>query len=204
MSCTPRLISINTARVGRLLVPAGIGLPPRSEATAILKSPVSTLEDPTWIRVGRMGLEGDEQADLSVHGGPTKAVYLFPVEHFEGWQDFIGQETGRPTDPLRPGFFGENLTTEGLHEASLFIGDLLRIGEVELRITEPRFPCFKFEARCGVRRASRRMFQTGQCGSYLSVETPGVLQAGQEIELIPGAQETSIQKALQLRDRGQS
>lgn len=197
---TPRLLSINVARVGRMMISSGSGQPPRAEATALYKQSVSDLENPSWVRVGRLAVDGDEQADLSVHGGISKAVYMFPVEHYAGWTEFLGAESTSPP-ALSPGFFGENLTTEGLDEGDLYIGDTLWIGDVQLLVTEPRLPCFKFDARCGARRASRRMFQTGQCGTYLSVQNPGAIQAGQAIEVEPGPRETSVRQSLRLRTR---
>ena len=108
----------------------------RTVSTSIFKEPVS---EPVLLR--RHNLEGDGQADLSVHGGPTKAVYAYPSEHYPFWRSEF------PEMELEWGMFGENLTTEGLAEESVHIGDVFQLGTAQLVVTEPRMPCFKLTIR---------------------------------------------------------
>ena len=140
-----------------------------------------------------LGLFGDEQADLSVHGGLEKAVYAYPSEHYPFWQNarqLAG--LGRIDDRLPHGSFGENLTLAGLLESKVWAGDVLKFAQCELRVTLPREPCFKFNASIGFAQASRLMAQSGFCGFYLAVQTPGVLCAGESFELVPGRRSVSI------------
>ena len=140
-----------------------------------------------------LGLFGDEQADLSVHGGLEKAVYAYPSEHYPFWQDARQQAgLGRIDDSLPHGSLGENLTLSGLLETGVWAGDVLRFAHCELRVTLPREPCYKFNASIGFAGASRLMAQSGFCGFYLSVQTPGVLRAGDSFELIAGRRSVSI------------
>ena len=140
-----------------------------------------------------LGLCGDEQADLSVHGGLEKAVYAYPSEHYPFWQDARQQAgLGRIDDSLPHGSLGENLTLSGLLETGVWAGDVLRFAHCELRVTLPREPCYKFNASIGFAGASRLMAQSGFCGFYLSVQTPGVLRAGDSFELIAGRRSVSI------------
>ena len=140
-----------------------------------------------------LGLFGDEQADLTVHGGLEKAVYAYPSEHYPFWQDARQQAgLGRIDDSLPHGSLGENLTLSGLLETVVWAGDVLRFAHCELRVTLPREPCYKFNASIGFAGASRLMAQSGFCGFYLSVQTPGVLRAGDSFELIAGRRSVSI------------
>ena len=140
-----------------------------------------------------LGLFGDEQADLSVHGGLEKAVYAYPSEHYAFWQIARQQAgLGRIDDSLPHGSLGENLTLSGLLESGVWAGDVLKFANCELRVTLPREPCFKFNASIGFARASRVMAQSGFCGFYLAVQTPGVLCAGESFELIAGRRGVSI------------
>lgn len=141
--------------------------------TAIFKKPVNGT-----VRVGKLNIEGDGQADLRVHGGPTKAVYCYPSEHYEFWVKEM------PDHAFEPANFGENLTTEGLLESDLFIGDRLRIGTAEFVVTEPRMPCYKLGVRFGRKDIIRRFLQSLRSGFYLGVEKTGELQAGDEIEFL--------------------
>lgn len=142
--------------------------------TAIFKSPV-------WGRVAvtRLNLAGDRQADLSVHGGPDKAVYAYPREHYPYWREQL------PGTALPWGAFGENLTVEGLSEAGLRVGDVLRIGTAELMVTQPRLPCFKLNARFQRPDMVKRFLRSGRTGFYLAVAKEGHLSAGDPIELVP-------------------
>lgn len=143
------------------------------------------------VQVRTLGLEGDEQADLTAHGGVAKAVYAHPVEHYAFWaaQQWPLQDAGR-TPPH--GSLGENLTITGLLETQVYVGDLLRLPHCVLRVTQPRKPCFKFNAWTGDALAARKMQQTGYCGFYLAVDEPGTLEAGQSFELVPGRREVPL------------
>ena len=140
-----------------------------------------------------LGLFGDEQADLSVHGGLEKAVYAYPSEHYAYWHH-ARREAGLNDidDTMPPGSLGENLTLQGLLEADVWAGDVLRFANCELKVTLPREPCYKFNAAMGFSDAARQMAQTGFCGFYLSVLEPGSLTAGEAFELIPGRRGVSI------------
>lgn len=145
------------------------------------------------VAVRPLGLLGDEQADLSVHGGLEKAVYAYPCEHYPYWQALRRQAGLAGIDAsLPPGSLGENLTLEGLLEADVWAGDVLKFPGCELRVTLPREPCYKFNAAMGFAQAAKLMAQTGFCGFYLAVQTPGTLRAGEAFELIPGRRSASI------------
>jgi len=152
------------------------------------------------VAVGTLGLEGDEQADPSVHGGPAKAVYAYPVEHYAFWQTVRAQAKAAGWDEVLPhGSLGENLTLRGLLEAEVCIGDVLRFPHCELAVSEPRFPCFKFNAVMGFNQASKLMAQNGWCGFYLAVRTPGTLSAGEPFELVHGPREVGITELFRAR-----
>ncbi|MBY4946468.1 MOSC domain-containing protein [Cupriavidus respiraculi] len=161
--------------------------------SGIRKHPVSTLAHPLWVQVRPSGVSGDEQADRSVHGGPLKAVYAYPLEHYAGWNQ-RRREVGLPDAgrPLSFGAMGENLTLEGLLERDLWVGDRLVIGRVTLRVESPRKPCHKFNAVMGYPQAVRDMVRTGHSGVYLSVVRPGEIRAGDTVVLEPGPREVSI------------
>ncbi len=177
-----RLASLNVSaarplRIGTRTVMSGIG-----------KQPVEGA-----LRVAPLGLEGDEQADPSVHGGLSKAVYAYPLEHYPFWQTVRAQARVSLWDePLPPGLLGENLSLEGLLEKDVCVGDVLRFADCELAVSEPRFPCFKFNAVMGFEQAARLMFDSGWCGFYLSVKTPGTLRSGEAFEFIHGPREVGI------------
>lgn len=140
-----------------------------------------------------LGLLGDEQADLSVHGGLEKAVYAYPAEHYPFWQAARREQGLDQIDDSLPfGSLGENLTLQGLLESEVWAGDVLRFPHCELQVRIPREPCYKFNAAMGFARASRLMAQSGFCGFYLSVLTPGTLSAGEGFELLPGRRGVSI------------
>jgi MOSC domain-containing protein YiiM len=144
-----------------------------------------------------MGLLGDEQADLSVHGGLDKAVYAYPVEHYAFWQA-TRREAGVSLfdEDLPHGFMGENLTISGLLEADVFVGDVLHFPHCTLRVEAPREPCFKFAAVMGFAQSGKRMVQEARCGFYLSVAETGSLQAGDSFALSAGARRLSIADAI--------
>lgn len=139
-------------------------------STAIFKRAVNERT-----RVNELNLEGDAQADLTVHGGWSKAVYVYPSEHYEFWRKEI------PDKELEDSQFGENLNTEGLLETEVFIGDRLRIGTAEFVVTEPRMPCYKLAVRFGRKDILRRFLQSRRSGFYLAVTKTGELGVGDEI-----------------------
>jgi len=142
-------------------------------ATGIFKEPVVG-----QVKVGEFNLEGDRQADLRVHGGYYKAVYIYPSEHYEFWKREL------PGMDLPFGIFGENLTTTGLTEENVFIGDRLRIGTAEFVVTQPRQPCFKLGIRFGRVDIIKRFAKSGRSGFYLAIEKPGELAAGDAIKVL--------------------
>lgn len=154
------------------------------------------------VNVGPMGLAGDEQADLSVHGGLSKAVYAYGAGHYAFWQTVRAQARVSLWDePLSPGSVGENLTVDGLDEALLWIGDRLVLPGCVLAVSEPRMPCFKFGAAMGFAQAGKLMSQSGYCGAYLAVIEPGTVQAGDVIELAPGPREVNLRELFRARAR---
>lgn len=147
-----------------------------------------------------LGLVGDEQADPSVHGGLSKAVYAYPIEHYAFWQTVRAQAGAAGwNDALPHGFMGENLTLSGLLENQVCVGDVLRFANCELAVSEPRFPCFKFNATMGFNQAAKLMVANAWCGFYLSVRVPGPLVAGESFELIPGPREVGITELFRAR-----
>ena len=152
------------------------------------------------VRVGALGLEVDEQADLSVHGGLEKAVYAYPIEHYGYWRQAREDAgLGGIDDALLPGALGENLTLQGLLEADVWVGDVLQFANCALRVTQPREPCFKFNASMGFNQASKQMAQTGLCGFYLAVDQAGTVQAGETGTLVPGPRRASIPERFQAK-----
>ena len=148
------------------------------------------------VPVGRLGLLGDEQADLSLHGGLDKAVYAYPMEHYADWQTRRRAHSVSLFDEaLAPGFVGENLTLQGLLESDVWVGDELHFPHCVLRVTEPRHPCAKFNAVMGYAQASRDMALAGCCGFYLAVDQPGPIETGQAFTVVPGRRGLSIAQA---------
>ncbi|AOZ04584.1 MOSC domain-containing protein [Cupriavidus malaysiensis] len=169
--------------------------------SGIRKHPASTLAHPLPVALGPLGLAGDEQADLSVHGGLDKAVYAYPAEHYPWW-DAHRRAAGVPgaERALAFGAMGENLVLRGCLEADLWVGDRLRVGAAVLRVEAPRQPCYKFNAVLGYRHAVRDMVQSGHSGIYLSVLEAAPLQAGDTVQVTPGPREVSI-ASINLRRR---
>ncbi len=161
------------------LVSVNVGLPrlviynEQPVSTGIFKEPVT---GPVVLRT--LNLEGDRQADLSVHGGPSKAVYAYPSEHYEYWKQEL------PDMELPWGMFGENFTTSGLHEAELGIGDKFQVGSAIVMATEPRMPCYKLGIKFGRPDILRRFLASGRTGFYFAVLQEGKVAAGDEIVLI--------------------
>jgi len=160
------------------IVSINVGLPrhvmydDRNVATGIFKMPVAGK-----IKVRTLGLQGDGQADLTVHGGPAKAVYAYPSEHYVYWQKQLRLN-------LPYGMFGENLTTKGLLEGAVHIGDRFRAGSAELTVTQPRFPCYKLGIKFGMMEMLKRFQESGKSGFYLAVVKEGEIEAGDSLHLI--------------------
>lgn len=144
----------------------------RAVETGIFKGPVS---GPVMVRT--LNLDGDSQADLQVHGGPEKAVYAYPAEHYAYWREELGEE-------LPWGAFGENLTTLGLDEGILHIGDRLHVGGAELIVTQPRLPCYKLALRFNRADMVRRFLASGRTGFYFAVLREGPVASGDPISLM--------------------
>ena len=184
-----RVLSVNVARDETRTI-AG-----RPIVTAIGKRQVG---GPVAVRA--LGLAGDEQADLSVHGGLSKSVYAYPHEHYAFWQVVRAQARVAAWDQvLQPGTMGENLTLQGLLEGDMWIGDYLRLPHCTLSISEPRSPCYKFNDVMGFPQASKLMQQSGYCGAYLSVIDTGTVEAGDEATLVPGPREVNLRELFQAR-----
>ena len=162
-----QVVSVNVGLPRPVETPAGIVL------TSIFKSPVSGR-----VAVRRHNLEGDRQSDLSVHGGPNKAVYAYSSEHYPYWMQQL------PDTDLVLGNFGENLTITGLTEERAHIGDHYRIGSSILRVTQPRMPCFKLAIRFERADMIKRFWKSGRSGIYFAIVQEGELESGDEIELV--------------------
>ncbi len=145
----------------------------KTVVTGIFKDPV---DFPVMLRT--MNLEGDRQADLSVHGGVAKAVYAYPEEHYGFWRGEL------PGMDLPPGMFGENFTTRGLSEETVHAGDRFRMGEAEVVVTQPRLPCFKLGIKFRRSDIIRRFLESGRTGFYMAVLRGGMVGAGDSVELL--------------------
>jgi MOSC domain-containing protein YiiM len=184
-----KLISINSGKVSPLFTKQH---PDHAVVmSGIKKSGISHTDQPSPVDINALGVIGDEQADPTVHGGIEKAIYVYPHEHYPFWNALLSRELKKPMD-LQPGAMGENFTITGLLEADVFVGDTLQIGDLEFVVTKLREPCFKFNARMGYKGAAKAMLQSGYCGWYMRVITPGALTAGSTINYRPGRQETAI------------
>ena len=197
-----KLISISS---GKVLPLFGNHHPDyKSVASAIRKTSISSLQNPIPVEITKLGVKGDEQADLTVHGGIEKAIYVYPAEHYAFWNELLTRETKKPVN-LNFGAIGENFTIEGLLETEVFVGDRLIIGELEFSVVKLREPCFKFNAALGYKGAAKAMLQSGFSGWYLRVIQVGTVKAGASITLIPGPRNTSIAEQNQnlLKSRNQ-
>ena len=146
--------------------------------TGIFKEPVHA---PVMLRT--LNLEGDGQADLTVHGGVSKATYAYPSEHYAFWRAEL------PGMDLPWGMFGENLTTDGLLEDAVYIGDRFRVGETELMVTEPRMPCYKLGIKFGRADIIKRFLASRRSGFYFAVAREGMVGVGDSFELIAREQQ---------------
>jgi MOSC domain-containing protein YiiM len=171
-----KVISLNVARP-RLVVYKGA-----SVNTGIFKKPVSGR-----IMLRSLNLDCDRQADLSVHGGPYKAVYAYPFEHYEYWRREF------PEMELPWGMFGENFTTEGLAEDDLHVGDRFKIGSSTVMVRQPRMPCYKLEVKFQRDDIIQRFLRSGRSGFYFSVEEEGEVENGDSLDLVsPNAEGITI------------
>jgi len=166
-----KVISLNVG------LPREVAWHGRTVRTSIFKSPVARR-----VRVTTLNLDGDQQSDLSVHGGTEKAVYCYPSEHYSYWRREL------PDTELPWGVFGENLTTEGLLEDKVQIGDRLRIGSARFAVTQPRLPCFKLGIRFDRADIVKRFLRSGRTGFYLAVLQEGDVAAGNSIEYVARAE----------------
>lgn len=161
------------------LLSINVGLPREVEwrgkivRTSIFKAPESGR-----VRVTRLNVQGDRQSDLSVHGGADKAVYAYPSEHYAFWRSEL------PDMDFPWGAFGENLTTEGLLEDKVHIGDRFRAGSAEFTVTQPRMPCFKLAIRFNRPDMVKRFLRSGRAGFYLAVTQEGDIGAGDSLDLV--------------------
>lgn len=162
-----KLVSLNVARP-QLALYRGITI-----STGIFKKPVT---GPIPLRT--LNLDGDHQADLAVHGGPYKAVYGYPSEHYDFWR----QELSATSLPW--GMFGENFTTEGLSESDLHIGDRLQVGTAVIMVRQPRIPCYKLAVKFHRSDIQARFLRSGRSGFYFSVEQEGIVATGETFEFL--------------------
>lgn len=161
-----RIVSVNVG------MPREIEWAEKRALTSIFKTPVATR-----VAVRKHNLDGDRQSDLTVHGGPDKAVYGYPSEHYAFWRSEL------PDADLAWGAFGENLTTQGLDEIDLSIGDVVRAGSTMLMVTQPRIPCYKLSARFGRADMVKRFAAARRPGFYFAVIEEGELGAGDTMEV---------------------
>jgi MOSC domain-containing protein YiiM len=165
------------------LVSINVGLPREvswqgaTVTTGIFKQPIAGR-----VRVRQLNLDGDRQADLSVHGGPSKAVYVYPSEHYPYWRDQF------PDLDMPWGMFGENFTLEGLLEDQVNIGDRLRIGRAAFMVTEPRMPCYKLGIKFGRKDIIPRFLKSRRSGFYLAVLEEGEVEAGDAVRHVSKAE----------------
>lgn len=169
-----KIISVNVG-MPRLLAWGG-----STFKTGIFKNPI---EGRVMLRT--TNLDGDRQADLSVHGGPNKAAYGYPSEHYGAWKSEL-------SEPVLPwGAFGENFTTEGLIETDVSIGDRYRVGDAVVKVTTPRLPCFKLAAKFKSDEIIEHFLKSGRCGFYFSVIEEGEVGAGDAFALL-GREESTL------------
>jgi MOSC domain-containing protein YiiM len=172
MKSDAKLVSLNVG-LPRLVMQNG-----EPVSTGIFKAPVAAR-----VMLRTLNLDGDRQADLSVHGGPTKAVYAYPSEHYDYWKREL------PEMELPWGMFGENFTTAGLFESELNIGDKFRVGSALVRVTEPRMPCYKLGIKFGRPDIVKRFLASERTGFYFAVLEEGEVGAGDAIEPIEKSQD---------------
>ena len=183
-----KLISLNVG------LPREVSWNGQKVRTGIFKEPV---EGAVMLR--RLNLDGDRQADLSVHGGPSKAAYVYPAEHYGYWRAQL------PERELPFGMFGENFTTEGLDEETVCIGDCFRVGKAQVVVTEPRMPCYKLGIRFGRMDMLKRFLKSQRTGFYFGVVEEGEVEAGDTLERLskhPGGLTVADVTSLYTTERG--
>ncbi|MTI30872.1 MOSC domain-containing protein [Xanthovirga aplysinae] len=172
-----KIISIQTGK------PKTISVNGRDVVTSIFKYPI---DKP--VKVNFLGIESDTQSDLKVHGGKFKAVYAYPSEHYPYWKELLAQYD------FEWGAFGENLVTTGLLEQEIFLGDTLKMGNVLLRVTQPRFPCYKLGVKFNDGQMIAHFHRSGRSGFYFEVLEEGSFQKGDSIQVVEKRNGTSISK----------
>lgn len=183
-----KILSVNVSQ------PRPIKIGDREVMTGIFKEPRSGR-----VPVRRHQLEGDSQADTRVHGGEYKAVYAYPFEHYGYWEQRLGRSG------FAPGMFGENLTTTGLLEDVICIGDILQVGSAVLQVTHPRMPCAKLAAKFQRPQIIKEFLTSGRSGFYLRVAQEGDLAGGDEIKLVSrDPNEVTVRALLGLTDLNES
>lgn len=214
-----KILSINIGKVGDIHDPEGLGSPevnaiekdssdsslsitPSNKVSikstdkriysAIHKRSVSNLDQPVPVSIDSLGVRGDEQANLSVHGGVDKALYVYPQEHYPFWQQCL-LNFGHPSATLDFGAFGENLSVQGFTEKDVYIGDCWQVGSVTAQVVKFREPCFKFNIKMGWGGASKAMIQSRYFGWYLRVLQAGVIKAGDAVEVLAGSREMTVE-----------
>jgi MOSC domain-containing protein YiiM len=188
-----KVVGVQTAKATGMMIEG------KRVMTAIRKTAVSGA-----VAVAPLGLAGDEQANPDVHGGLSKAIYAYPSEHYEFWRKARADKgLGLIDDTLPFGFMGENLTLAGLLESDVWVGDVLEFPSCTLRVTDPREPCFKFNAHMGFNTAAKAMAQSGFCGFYLAVDKAGTIAAGESFRVIAGSRQMSIPSSFAVKMRRQ-
>jgi len=170
-----KTLGLNSASVLSVQIGDVAPLGPEGVPSGFVKRPVAGP-----VRVGKLNIEGDKQADLQVHGGPDKAVYAYAAANYPLWIQDFPEHASR----LNPGVFGENLTILHLTEAEICVGDIHGIGTARLQVCQPRQPCFKLRLRFGDNRMPRAMVRSGRSGWYYRILDEGVLSAGDAVRLI--------------------
>ena len=161
---TPKILSINVS------LPKEIDFEGQKVTTGIFKEPIEGR-----IMLRTLNLDGDKQADLTVHGGPDKAVYAYPIEHYEFWRKVY------PDMEMPNGMFGENFTIEGLMESEVSVGDAFEIGSSKVIATQPRMPCYKLGVKFGRMDVLKKFLASGRSGIYFKVLEEGEVGAGDSI-----------------------
>ncbi|MEI7531661.1 MAG: MOSC domain-containing protein [Betaproteobacteria bacterium] len=186
---TIQVISISIGKIEDILLPKNDSSKPVK--SGINKSSISHLNNRAVVNIKLNGINGDQQADLTVHGGVRKAVYVYPHEHYSFWNQLLRREI-KKSEPLNFGALGENLTVQGVTEEDVFVGDRWEVGSAVFEVTELREPCFKFNIKMEYKGAAKAMVQSKFSGWYLSVVKEGAIRAGDHILVIAGKRETSI------------
>ena len=181
------VVSVNVGR------PRTVEWNGRKVRSAIWKSPVAGR-----VAIRGENVEGDKQSDLRVHGGPEKAVYLYPSEHYAFWREEM------PGVELPWGAFGENLTIAGLVESAVRPGDVIRVGTAELEVTDPRMPCYKLQVRFDRMDIVQRFMDSGRTGFYAAIALEGDVAAGDAIEVLQAGHRPTIADVVDVKRRRQA